>query len=200
MEQKRIPEPGQLYRHFKNNLYQIITVAAHSETSEKMVVYQALYGNFKTYVRPLAMFISEVDHEKYPDVKQKYRFEPVILSVEEESDMGRSTQVPEESGSPVPDTGDPYEIKISEDRGSQTDIAALDGSINPVLLEFLEADTYVEKLDILLYKKKYINDKILNDMAVSIDCTVDDGDLEERISEFAFCLQTHARFESNRLR
>ena len=168
----RIPKPGECYRHFKNKLYQIITVAEHSETGEKMVVYQALYGTFGTYVRPLSMFISEVDHEKYPEVKQKYRFERVELSSDVPVEAQKETSVQSE-----------YE-----------------GGINPKVLEFLDSEDFDERYNILVALRDEIDDQIINTLAVALDVVIPEGDIDDRYDQLKMCLRTRQRYESNRLR
>ena len=75
MEKRDLPQAGEVGRHFKGNDYKILAIATHTETQERLVVYEALYGTYGVYVRPLEMFMSPVDRKKYPEAEQEWRFE-----------------------------------------------------------------------------------------------------------------------------
>ena len=66
---------GGIYKHFKGNLYKVLYIGYDSETTDKLVIYESLYDDHKVWVRPYDMFISKIDKEKYPNIKQEYRFE-----------------------------------------------------------------------------------------------------------------------------
>ena len=155
------PVPGQIYKHFKDKMYQIIAVAAHSETKEKMVVYQGLYGDFGVYVRPYDMFMSEVDHVKYPNVTQKYRFECVGVVGQGCSEANINNQVEVCKVEPTVDTVDTVESNEGEE------------APNPDLLAFLDAETYEEKKEVLVAMRPRITDRLINDIAVSLDVIVE---------------------------
>ena len=172
----RIPKSGEFYRHFKNKLYQIITVAEHSEDGQKLVIYQALYGDYKTYARPLEMFISEVDHEKYPDVEQKYRFEHVEFAAE----------TCDEAVSEVEDT-------------EVVDIDA-ETAIEPGLLAFLDTDNWDEKYNIIVSLRDKMTDKLIDDFAVVLDVVIPEGTVDARYEQLKICVRTRQKFESQHLR
>jgi hypothetical protein len=176
---RNIPVPQQIYRHFKGNLYQIVTIAEHTETGEKLVIYQALYGEFKIYARPLSMFLEEVDSQKYPECGQKYRFEPV----EERSNLsetGKEEQTDTRVCTPADNAGTP--------------------DIDPLVLDFLDAGTYEEKLEILEGLHHRITDEMITTMAIALDIEVKEGEIEERYTELRKCLLLYDKFECSRLR
>lgn len=205
MEYERMPRPGDIYNHYKGNLYQIITIATHTETNVQMVVYQALYGDFKTYVRPLASFISEVDHIKYPEVVQKFRFElrkSIDSNINLSSPGSLKKIVVEEAGAveeKVKPSNEEQEAKFSYTE-QDAEKKLPEGEVNMLLLKFLESDSYYKKLEIISSNRRHLNDRLINDMSVALDCTVEDGPLDDRIEGMINCLQALCRFENKRLR
>ena len=182
--------PGSIYKHFKGNKYQIIAVALHSETGEKMVVYQALYGDFKVYVRPYDMFVSPVDKEKYPDVKQKMRFEKVEISVEKEKN--------EEDKKEEKDVENTVVIKAFVEEEKIKDEDKEEGTVNRVLMEFLNADTYGQKMDILKEGEKDVDEQILDSMALSVNFILPSGDKDSKVEALFQCLRTYEKYELRR--
>ena len=176
MEQRRLPAPGEFYRHFKNKMYQIVAVAAHSETGEAMVVYQALYGDFKVWVRPLSMFMEEVDREKYPDADQRYRFERVT---EPGSRMGEGPGI--QAGE------EPEEEK----------------PMNPHLLEFFDAmdvRDYDKMLEALARLSQKAGQKEVDDICMVLDIRPQGDSAAEQISGIRQHVRMLKKFDGERLR
>ena len=210
-----IPKSQEIYKHFKGNLYQVTAVAEHTETGEQLVIYQALYGDFKIYARPLSMFISRVDRTKYPDAEQEFRFELQGPEADRQwAETGPKEGQPEMTAGPgsreaahgigmagagaaVGDTGTTDGAGAEDGAGART---ASDGELDPLVLEFLDADSYEERLNILAGLHHRITDEMITTMAIASDLEIDDGDIEERYESLRTCLLTLERYECNRLR
>jgi hypothetical protein len=245
------PRPQEIYRHFKGNLYQIVTIATHSETREEMVVYQALYGDYRVYVRPLDMFMSEVDRSKYPDVRQKMRFERVTPgeAAVKTPEVGRE-EVPQISAArrtdepaisaarrdesyvisaagradepaisaarresvPVKNSFDgglttPIRLHLdkkpaqrSEVMNKSIDQEATELNLDPLVIQFMDADLAADKNDILIKLRPTITNDMIDIMAMSVGVVINPGDVYDRYNDLRNCLSTMEKFESTRLR
>lgn len=169
------PRVSDIYRHFKGNLYQIVAVAEHTETGEQMVVYQALYGDFRIYTRPLKMFMEPVDKVKYPNVSQKMRFELIDRKSLNHPAPGSV------SGQVIAD----YSDEVLE-------------QVAPGVLQFLDAETHEQRLEILVSLASVIDDRMINTMAIAMDVELREESLEDRYEELKNCLITMERYERNR--
>ena len=186
-----IPKPHEIYRHFKGNLYQVTAIAEHTETGELLVVYQALYGDFRTYARPLAMFTQRLDREKYPDADQEFRFE---LQGPEGARQRKESDAP----APAMSMADGSTSKVSGGIGGEEPTEA-ELALDPMVLEFLDADTYEQRLNIMAGLHHRITDDMLTTMAIACDVEVGEGGVEERYEALKNCLVTMQRYECNRL-
>ncbi len=217
----RTPVPGELYKHFKNQIYQIITIAEHSETGEQLVIYQAMYGDFRIYARPLSMFLSEADPVKHPQAETPDR---------QPEDTGGIDQVQEPAQHERPrvqspaasrrafrqntpeDTESDYYKKRSRQiaereqrrelfrRPQRHESATDELRANPNLLKFLDADTYEAKYRVLNEIQDELTDRLVDDIAVVLDVVIPEGPLTDRFYQLKNILLTRQKYEKNRFR
>lgn len=177
----RIPRPGEFYRHFKNRMYQVMQIATHTETGEKLVIYQALYGDFGIYARPLQQFMSPVDRTKYPDVTQRDRFERVVLGKGEEM-KAQSSLIKTETGR--------AEAAAPEE----------EPALSPLLMEFLDEDSCEGKLALLQQMKGKVGQREVDSLYVCLDLTACPGTVEEQLENLKQYLKMQQRYDASRLR
>ena len=194
----QIPQAGEIYQHFKGKLYRIVALATHTETGEQLVIYQALYGEFQVFARPLSMFLEKVDAKKYPDAAGKDRFMRIP--------MAEAAAVPQPVPAPSENPVEPRPAAMSSENPVEPRPAAA-SSENPVepqpdpgLLAFLDADSYEEKLEVFASLEGKVDLHMLNAIAASLDLELSEGSLEEQYDTLKSCLMTLERYECNRLR
>ncbi len=162
----RSPRSGEFYRHFKDKLCQIITVAEHRETGEKMVVYQELYGDYKIYTSPLKQFADEADQER--------RFELVTIQAEAEvCEAGKACEAKEQEAPTV---------------------------FHPLLMPFVESETYEQKLELLMAMWGKIGQAELEVLYEALDLPMRDGSVEEQFRSIENYLVMQQKFDGKRLR
>ncbi len=194
----QIPQAGEIYQHFKGKLYRIVTLATHTETGEQLVIYQALYGEFQVFARPLSMFLEKVDAKKYPDAAGKDRFMRIP--------MAEAAAVPQPVPAPSENPVEPRPAAMSSENPVEPRPAAassespVEPQPDPGLLAFLDADSYEEKLEVFAALEDKVDLHMLNAIAASLDLELSEGSLEEQYDTLKSCLMTLERYECNRLR
>ena len=206
----RTPRPQEIYRHFKGRLYQVLTLARHSETGEVLGVYQALYGVYAVFARHLSMFCSEVDAVKYPGAMQKERFQlwkgseeaHALFAGESPVTGNRETRAkqPEEDRETRAMQPDGIFSQKEKPAEPSVQVAEEEVQLDPRLLRFLDANRMEEKMEILDSMQGDVTDEMIDIMAISLDTEIVSGEASERIAALRETIQMRLRFESSRLR
>ena len=199
---ERRVEVGQVYRHFKGNVYDVIALAVNADNREDVVVYKSLNKD-KVFVRSYRGFVSEVNKEKYPDVAQKYRFE-LVSDAEPEEELQDALADVEAEAEEVETADKGYfpgyngstkQAPAVGEVEAPKAVSTADGEVNPMLMQFLETKSFDEKLQILRRMESEMTDKLLDDMAASLDVVIHDGEMSDRIRELKTCLSTFDKFD-----
>ena len=198
---ERIVRPGEFYRHFKNKLYQIVAVARQSETGESMVVYQALYGDYGVYVRPYDMFTSEVDHEKYPEVTQQWRFERVEPEQNAAGMAAGCGQAAAGNGQAAVGNGQ-VAAGTGQVAGNRQDSRRYyaDRTPDPAFLQFLDTEDFDLRMECLKALEERVTQQELDSIYLVLDMKPEQGSLQEQLYAVRRFLTMQKRYDGSRLR
>lgn len=194
----QIPQAGEIYQHFKGKLYRIVALATHTETGEQLVIYQALYGEFQVFARPLSMFLEKVDAKKYPDAAGKDRFMRIPMA--EAAAVPQPVPAPSENPVEPRPAAMPSESTVESRAVAASSENSVEPQPDPGLLAFLDADSYEEKLEVFASLEGKVDLHMLNAIAASLDLELSEGSLEEQYDTLKSCLMILERYECNRLR
>ena len=173
------PKPFERYRHFKGKLYQVLMLAKDADDGKDLVIYQALYDLYQTYVLSLEEFVGEIDPVKYPDAVQRERFKRV-------GDFQTMESAPLYEYHPEP--------SVLEETSPTAD-----AGINPSLMLFLEAETVQEKMEVLRGIREVLTPEILIPIELTLGIeSQEDLSVDERDQNIRFHLQTKEKYERQR--
>lgn len=198
-KERKTPEPGEFYRHFKGGFYQILSIATHSESKEKLVIYQALYDDFSVYARPLAMFMESIKRSEDSEEEVKWRFEKTDRESLRSAFREEMKTEEKQEGS----LQEVYKENEKEDlqKGNiQKEEILPSEEIGDYFFDFLESKTYAKKKESINRYKNQYTQKDLNAVYTLLEIAPFEGSIQKQIQGVIKYLDTQSHFEAGRLR
>lgn len=202
-ENRQTPVAGQIYKHFKGNLYKVLAVAVHTESEEKLVVYQSVDNPDRVFARPLEMFMSDIDRFRYPLIRAKYRF--TLVSEPEEETNGEETKEEEIKEETLNEDTKEEDVKDEETEEQSDDDSAVykdNGElvIDPYVERVLDEKEFSKKIEFFEMLRGKCTEDMLTTIAISLDIQLQEGSIEDKYSQILRTLKMHEKYETSRLR
>ena len=215
-ENRQTPVAGQIYKHFKGNLYKVLAVAVHTESEEKLVVYQSVDNPDRVFARPLEMFMSDIDRFRYPLIRAKYRFTLVSEPEEETNEPLKTKAAESETSQPSEDTlaasipsseqeeeTEPSKTEVTEEQSEDDSAVYKDNGelvIDPYVERVLDEKEFSKKIEFFEMLRGKCTEDMLTTIAISLDIQLQEGSIEDKYSQILRTLKMHEKYETSRLR
>lgn len=197
-ENRQTPVAGQIYKHFKGNLYKVLAVAVHTESEEKLVVYQSVDNPDRVFARPLEMFMSDIDRFRYPLIRAKYRFTLVSEPEEETKEEETKEETLNEDTKEEDVKDEETEEQSDDDSAVYKDNGEL--VIDPYVEGVLDEKEFSKKIEFFEMLRGKCTEEMLTTIAISLDIQLQEGSIEDKYSQILRTLKMHEKYETSRLR